>query len=51
MHGRNVVPRVLSFLPMIIEYSRTLAPERLRAGNFRGEEDVNGSRNRDGSRV
>ena len=34
MHGRNVVPRVLSFLPMIIEYSRTLAPQRIACTKF-----------------
>ena len=34
MHGRNVVPRVLSFLPMIIEYSRTLAPQKIACRKF-----------------
>ena len=51
MHGRNVVPRVLVFLPMIIEYSRTSAssPKDCVQENFRGEEDVKGSGNRDGN--
>ena len=34
MRGRNFVPRVLSFLPMIIEYSRTLAPQRIACRKF-----------------
>ena len=50
--GRNLVPRFLSFLPMIIEsVPERLFPEGWRARDFCGEEDAKGSGNRGENRV
>ena len=39
------------FFPCSSNIAERLLPEGLRAGNFRGEEDVKGFGNRDGNRV